>query len=214
MWALKVRDDAGNSSFSVTQGVQTHASPCAVDSCAAPSSTCGADGVSLTTITETCVDVDNNPFCQQAQTNTSCPGDNGVCFNARCDTAAAPAADQLSISEVMHNPNPGTTQYIEVSNNTSDLLNLKGLVVAYVNGDSTTSFTVGESSSVPVVIDRKGTFVLARNADIASNGGVSANVAYGNAITLGGSGVIRLSHGDTTVGVQLHLWRGRHRARG
>ncbi len=198
-FALKVRDDAGNSSFFVTQAVETHASPCAVDSCAAPSSTCAADGVSLTTTTETCVDVNNSPSCQQAQTTTPCPGPDGVCIQGQCDTAAPPAADQLSISEVMHNPNTGTTQYIEVSNNTSNLLNLNGLVLTHVDGESVTSFTVGEASAVPVVIDRKGTFVLAQNADTASNGGVFVNASYGNAITLGGSGVIRLSHGDTTV---------------
>ncbi|WP_257449162.1 lamin tail domain-containing protein [Archangium lipolyticum] len=197
-FALKVWDDAGNSSFFVTSAMTSNASPCVPD-CAAPSSTCGADGVSLTTTTETCVVVDNNPTCQQSQTTTTCPGPSGVCFKDACDTAAAPAADQLSISEVMHNPNTGTTQYIEVSNNTSNLLDLNGLLVEYVNGESTTSYTVGGGGSVPVVIDGKGTFVLAQDADTASNGGVSANAAYGNAISLSGSGVIRLSHGATTV---------------
>ncbi|QRN99607.1 lamin tail domain-containing protein [Archangium violaceum] len=197
-FALKVRDDAGNSSFSVISAETANASPCVPD-CAAPSSTCGADGVSLTTTTETCVVVDNNPTCQPSQTTTTCPGPSGVCFKGACDTAAAPAADQLSISEVMHNPNTGTTQYIEVSNNTSNLLDLNGLLVEYVNGGSTTSYTVGGGGSVPVVLDHKGTFVLAQDADTANNGGVSANAAYGNAITLSSSGVIRLSHGATTV---------------
>jgi hypothetical protein len=192
-FALKVTDDAGNSSAFTTTDTTTNDDPCDGFICSAPSPACAADGVSLVSYSETCVDVDNTPTCQQSQTTTSCPGANAVCFKNVCATAAKPTASQLTITEVMHNPSTGTTPYFEVLNNTSNLLNLQGLLVS--NSISDTSFTVGDGSTVPVVVDRKGTFVLAQNKDLATNGGVSANYAYGSDLVLGASGQLRIHNG-------------------
>ncbi|PTL78609.1 lamin tail domain-containing protein [Vitiosangium sp. GDMCC 1.1324] len=197
-FGLKVTDDANNSRLA-TVSTKTNVNPCAGYTCTPPSPTCAADGVSRTTYTSTCVDVDNTATCQESQTTTACTGTNAVCFKGLCDTAAKPAANQLSITEAMHSPSAGTTEYFEVLNNTGNLLNLNGLLVTYKNGSGTTNtFTVG-SGSAPVVIDRKGTFVLAQNKDLATNGGVSANYQYGSAITLDGSGQFMLSNGAVSV---------------
>ena len=129
-----------------------------------------------------------------------CPGADGVCFKDACGTAPKPGAGSLSISEVMHSPSSGTTEYIELTNNTGNLLNLNGLTLSYTLGSGTAagSVTVG-SGSVPVVVEGKGTFVLAQNMDLGTNGGVSANVAYGSDITLEDSGTLKLTQGTTTV---------------
>ncbi len=203
-FALRVKDDVGNASVLSVLSVTTKANPCTPGFCTAAPDTCAADGVSLTTYTSTCVDVDNTPTCQEAQKTTACPGTNAVCFMNACDTAAKPGANALSVSEVMHTSSSvATTEYVELTNNTDKLLNLNGLEVSFRSSAGTTlgTFTVG-SGSVPVIINRKGpkgTFVLAQNKDKATNGGVSADFAYGSAIDLDKSGQIQLISGSTVV---------------
>jgi hypothetical protein len=198
-FVLRVRDDAGNTVAS-NLSTTTNADPCAGFTCTPPSPVCAPDGVSRTTYTQACVDVDNTATCKESQTTTACPGIHAVCFKDACDTAAAPGANQLSISEVMHSPSSGTTEYIELTNNTGNLLNLNGLTVLYRNSASLTSSSIVSSGSgKPVIIDRKGTFVLAQNKDTATNGGVSADYSYGADLNLEGSGRLVLNHGGTTV---------------
>ncbi len=201
-FALRVKDDIGNPSVLAVLSVKTNEDPCdGYTGCTAAPATCAPDGVSRTTYASTCVDVDNEPTCQESQTTTACPGPDAVCFNGACGTAAKPGANMLSISEVMHtSSSTSTTEYVELTNNTNNLLNLNGLSVAFRNSIGTTlgSFTVG-SGSTPVVINRKGTFVLAQNTDTATNGGVSANFAYGTDVDLDKSGQIQLISGSTVV---------------
>ncbi|HEX8820379.1 MAG TPA: lamin tail domain-containing protein, partial [Archangium sp.] len=202
-FALKVVDDAGNASAMSTLSATTNVDPCASVTCTPSAPTCAADGVSLVTPTSTCVVAeDDTTSCQETQKTTACPGPDGVCFEAACDTAPKPTFGTLSISEVMHSPSGSTTEYIELTNNTGNLLNLNGLVVSYTLGSGTLSgsFTVG-SGDVPVVVDRKGTFVLAHNQELATNGGVSANYAYDSAMPLEGAGTIKLVNGSTVVEV-------------
>ncbi|AKJ06738.1 Hypothetical protein AA314_08364 [Archangium gephyra] len=198
-FALKVHDDAGNTAVS-NLSTATNADPCAGFTCTPPSPICAPDGVSRTTYTQTCVDVDNTATCKESQTTTLCPGANAVCFKEACDTAAAPGANQLSISEVMHSPSSASiTEYIELTNNTGGLLNLNGLSVLYRNSASLTSSFSVSAGGKPVIIDRKGTFVLAQNKDGATNGGVSADYQYGADLNLEGSGQLVLNQGGTTV---------------
>ncbi len=199
--ALRVKDDVGNASVLSLLSVKTNVDPCAGYTCTATAPICAADGVSRTTYTSTCVDVGNTATCQEAQTTTACPGTDAVCFMGACDTAAKPSANALSVSEVMHtSSSSSTTEYVELTNNTGNLLNLNGLEVFFRSSVGTTlgSFTVG-SGSVPVVLTGKGTFVLAQNKDLATNGGVSADFAYGSAIDLDKSGQIQLVSGGTMV---------------
>ncbi|WP_395840472.1 lamin tail domain-containing protein [Archangium violaceum] len=197
-FALRVHDSANNTRLA-TVSTSTNVDPCAGYVCTPSAPICAADGVSRITYTPTCVDVDNTATCQESQTTTACTGTNAVCFNAACDTAEKPTANQLSISEIMHSPSAGTTEYFELTNNTNTLLNLNGLLVTYKSGSgATTTFPVG-TGSVPAVIGRKGTFVLAQNKDTATNGGVSANYQYDSSITLDGSGQFKIANGATSV---------------
>jgi hypothetical protein len=196
--ALKVKDDVGNSSLSFVD-TTTPTDVCAGVTCTADAPICAADGVSRTTYTAACVDVGGTGTCQQTGTTTACTGTNAVCFNAQCDTATRPTANQLLVSEVMHSPSTGTTEYVELTNNTDGLLNLNGLTVSYKNGsDAVRSFLV-DSGSAPLVVGRKGSFVLAQNKDRATNGGVSASYQYPNAIVLDGSGSFIVANGASTV---------------
>ncbi|QRK13346.1 lamin tail domain-containing protein [Archangium violaceum] len=197
-FALRVHDSANNTRFA-TVSTSTNVDPCAGFVCPPRAPTCAEDGVSLISFQQSCVDVDNTATCEESQTTTVCTGTDAVCFDAACDTAAKPTANQLSISEVMHSPSTGTSEYFELTNNTNDLLNLNGLLITYKSGSgATTTFPVG-SGSTPVVIDRKGTFVLAQNKDIATNGGVSANYQYDGSIALEGSGQFKIANGATSV---------------
>jgi hypothetical protein len=199
-FALKVMDDVGNPSALSTLSAATNVDPCAGYTCPVSASFCEADGVSRTSYTATCVDVNNAPSCGEKPTTAMCPGADGVCFKGACGTAPKPGAGSLSISEVMHSPSSGTTEYVELTNNTGGLLNLNGLTLSYELGSGTAagSVTVG-SGAVPVVVEGKGTFVLAQNMDVGTNGGVSANVAYGSDITLEDSGTLKLTQDITTV---------------
>ncbi|MFY0529201.1 lamin tail domain-containing protein [Archangium gephyra] len=196
---LKVTDDAGNTAVSRLDTTM-NADPCAGITCTALEPACAPDGVSRITYTAACVDVAGTATCEETETATACPGAHAVCFKEACDTAAPPGIDQLSISELMHSPSSSTTEYIELTNNTGNLLNLNGLTVSYRNSARvTSSFVVSSGGSVPVIIDRKGTFVLAQNKDTATNGGVSANYQYGADFALEGSGLLQLSNASTTL---------------
>lgn len=197
-FALRVTDDAGNTSFAV-QSTPTQGDPCAGYTCAPAAPACGEDGISRITYTASCTDVDNAPFCQQTPVVTACTGPQAVCFQGACDTAAPPEAGQLVLSEVMHSPSPGTTEYFELTNTTGNLLNLNGLTVSYVNGSGTAStFSVG-TGTVPVVVDRKGAFVLASHPDSTTNGGVPVGFAYPTSVVLDGSGQFDISRNGTLL---------------
>ncbi|WP_434382805.1 lamin tail domain-containing protein [Melittangium boletus] len=197
--ALKVEDDAGNSVLAFASAT-TQKDPCiGAPACTAQPTVCGADGVSRISYTAACVDEDNQPVCQQSETVTACAGANAVCYQAACETAARPTGNQLAFSELMHSPTGTTTEYIELTNTTGQLLNLNGVTVTYRNSAKVTrSFQVGQGS-VPVVVGRRGTFVLAHNKDRATNGGVSADYQYPDAIVLDGSGQFSVAHESTPV---------------
>jgi hypothetical protein len=198
-FALRVLDDAGNASSLAFASATTRADPCAGFSCTPRAASCGADGVSRVTYTAACVDENNAPVCQQTESVTACAGTNAVCYQAACTTAAPPANNQLAFSELMHSPTGSTTEYFELTNTTSALLNLNGVSVTYRNGGSVTrSFQVG-SGAVPVLVAPRGTFVLAHDKNPATNGGVPADYQYPDAIVLDGSGQFSLSVGDTPV---------------
>ncbi|MFL5354509.1 lamin tail domain-containing protein [Archangium sp.] len=204
-FALRIKDDATNASLSFANAADTttNVDPCAGYVCPVTAPTCAPDGVSRITYTETCVDVSNTATCQESQTSTACTGSNAVCFNGTCDTAAKPAANQLLVTEVMHSPSSTAatpaTEYFEVTNTTSNLLNLSGLTVTYKNAAGTPRSFLVDAGGVPQVIGRKGTFVLASDKNTATNGGVSASYQYPGTIVLDGSGQITLVNGGTTV---------------
>lgn len=200
--ALKITDDAGNASLSFADpaSTKTNADPCAGITCSASAPTCAPDGVSRISSTAACVDVSGNGTCQETQTTTACTGTNAVCFKGACDTAAKPVANELLVTEVMHSPSStATTEYFEVKNTTSNLLNVSGLTVTYKNAAGTPRAFLVDTGGVPLVVDRKGTFVLAHDKNLATNGGVSADYQYPGTIVLDGSGQITLANGATQV---------------
>ncbi|XXF76680.1 lamin tail domain-containing protein [Myxococcaceae bacterium GXIMD 01537] len=199
-FALKVGDGAGNwSAMASTSG--TTQNPCDGFTCE-PSTlpaTCAADGVSVVTFASACVVQNNVATCVDQATPTACTGVNAACYAGECGTAAPPAAGEVFISEVMHSPSVGTTEYIELTNATQKLLNLNGLTVTFAEGASTNSFTVDVGAGNALVVGKKGTLVLAQVRDAGVNGGVTANYGYGSAFNLSNTGQLTVKSGATTL---------------
>ncbi|MGA9526121.1 MAG: lamin tail domain-containing protein, partial [Myxococcaceae bacterium] len=201
-FALRINDDTGNASlvFAAPADTRTLADPCASFSLPPASPpTCAADGVNRITYSMACEVVDGIATAVESQTTTPCGGTDGVCFAGACETATLPSTNSLVVSEVMHSPSVGTTEYFELANLTGDLLDLQGLTVAYTNaGGTKRTFTVGTGTAA-LVVDRHGTFVVAQNMDLATNGGVAARAQYPSNVALDGVGSFQLTQGTTPV---------------
>ena len=116
--------------------------PCADVTCEVPEPTCAADGRTYVTFTSACVGVDDLPTCQDPETRMTCPGAEGVCFGSACGTADRPAEGELAITEVMHSPSEGTTDYVELHNRVQAVRNITGLQLELVVSGTVTHFTV------------------------------------------------------------------------
>jgi hypothetical protein len=167
--------------------------PCADVTCEVPEPTCAADGVTYVTFSSACIVVDDLPTCQDTEARMSCPGAEGVCFAGACGTAAKPAAGELAITEVMHSPSAGTTEYVELHNPTQAPLNITGLEVDVVASGSVTRFTVSSpSSGGAVLIPPGGWFVIAQRGEFDINGGVPVDYALGASFDLPADGQLIL----------------------
>lgn len=197
-FALKTFDGAGNASALATASTAT-TNPCDGYVCTPPASQCAEDGVSLEVYASVCVVQAGMPTCEAGDTTLqACPGADAVCYAGACTTAPHPGAGELVLSEVMHSPSAGTTEYLELTNTTSKLLDANGLVVNLVDGAGTaTSFTVNHGHAL--LVPAGGRTVLAQDANFSRNGGVFANDAWGTDISLGSTGSITLKQGTTTV---------------
>ncbi|NOK33634.1 hypothetical protein HMI49_10530 [Corallococcus exercitus] len=197
-FALKTFDGADNGSALATASTAT-TDPCSGYVCTPPASQCAEDGTSLEVYASVCVVQNGAPTCQDGETTLqACPGADAVCYAGACTTAPHPGAGELVISEVMHSPSAGTTEYLELTNTTSKLLDANGLVVNLVNGAGTsTPITVNHGHAL--LVPAGGRTVLAQNANFANNGGVAANHAWGTDISLDSTGSITLKQGAVTV---------------
>jgi chitodextrinase len=204
-FAVRMWDSAENASALQDLQVST-SNPCEDVVCEVPEPTCAADGVTRVTFSSACVLEDNLPTCQDTEVRMLCPGAEGVCFAGECDTASSPQAGELSITEVMHSPSVGTTDYVELHNPTPRLLNIAGLQIGHAVPGSITSFTV--SSPYPggaVLVPPGGWFVVARHGQFDSNGGVPADYELGDTFELLGDGRLILRAGAETL-VEDFTW--------
>ncbi|MFP2896455.1 lamin tail domain-containing protein [Corallococcus sp. 4LFB] len=197
-FALKTFDGADNVSALATASTAT-TDPCSGYVCTPPASQCAEDGTSLEVYASACVVRNGAPTCEDGETTLqACPGADAVCYAGACATAPHPGAGELVLSEVMHSPSTGTTEYLELTNTTSKLLDANGLVVNLVDGAGTAaSFTVNHGHAL--LVPAGGRTVLAQDANFASNGGVAANDAWGTDISLDSTGSITLKQGAVTV---------------
>jgi chitodextrinase len=204
-FAVRMWDSADNASALQDLQVFTF-NPCVDVVCEVPEPTCAADGVTRVTFSSACVLEDNLPTCEDTETRMLCPGAEGVCFASECDTASSPQAGELSITEVMHSPSVGTTDYVELHNPTQRLLNIAGLQIDHDVSGSVTSFTV--SAPYPggaVLVPPGGWFVVARHGQFDSNGGVPADYELGDTFDLPGDGHLILRAGTETI-VEDFTW--------
>jgi chitodextrinase len=206
-FAVRMWDSAGNASALQDLRVST-SNPCADVICEVPEPTCAADAVTRVTFTSACVLEDNVPTCQDTEARTRCPGAEGVgvCFAGECGTASSPQAGELSITELMHSPSVGTTDYVELHNPSQRLLNIAGLQIDHDGSGSVTSFTV--TSPYPdgaVLVPPGAWFVVARHGAFDVNGGVPADYALGDTFDLSGDGRLVLRAGTGTL-VEDFAW--------
>jgi hypothetical protein len=200
-FALIVVDNVGNASTLVTTSIELPG-PCGGVVCPPRAPECAPDNVSRITFTGACVEQNGEARCEYTPSAPErCTGQDAVCYAGACDTAAAPAAGELVISEVMHTPSPGTTEYLEFTNTTNRLLNITNLLVTYDNGlGGQESFAVQAPGDRPILVPGGDTFVAAYDVNEATNGGVPADYSFfGGTFTLGGTGRLTLQAGLTVV---------------
>ncbi|RYZ47133.1 MAG: hypothetical protein EOO72_00270, partial [Myxococcaceae bacterium] len=197
-FALKTFDGAGNGSALATASSGT-TNPCTGVVCTPNDPSCAEDGTSLEVPTAVCVVVSGMPECQDGETELlACPGADAVCHADACTTAPPAGAGELALSEVMHSPSAGTTEYLELTNTSAKLLNLHTLAVTFVDGvGGTSGFTVQHGRGL--LVEPGARVVLAQDANVTRNGGVYANHAYGTDVSMDNTGSITLQQGATTV---------------
>ncbi|NPC70412.1 hypothetical protein HPP05_11700 [Corallococcus exiguus] len=197
-FALKTFDGADNGSALATASTAT-TNPCSGYVCTPPAPECAEDGYSREVYSSVCVVQNGAPTCVAGDsTLETCTGANAVCYAGVCTSAPHPGAGELVISEVMHSPSAGTTEYLELTNTTSHLLDAQGLTVTLVNSAGTeASFTVNHNPTL--LVPPGGRTVLAQAANFTNNGGVSANTSYGLDVFMDSTGSITLKQGTVTV---------------
>ncbi|MCP3101115.1 lamin tail domain-containing protein [Myxococcus sp. K15C18031901] len=185
-FAVRVFDGSDNASALTTTSLRT---PSACDDvvCEPRAATCAENGVDRVTYAAECVLEAGAPTCQYTPTATACTGLDGVCFQGACTTAAAPAANELVITELMHSPTNGTTKYVELTNTTDHPVNINGVSIEVVSPVAGL-FTLDRGAGAAVVVGAHDSFVFASDANLQTNGGVLADVAYGNALDLAPTG--------------------------
>ncbi|AKQ64156.1 Bacterial Ig-like domain (Group 1) /fibronectin type III domain protein [Myxococcus hansupus] len=193
--------DAANNGSALTYAFIEVPGPCADLVCAPRAPECSEDGLSRVTYAEACVVTAGLAACEYTETPEVCPGQDGVCFEAACTTAPAPAAGELVISELMHRPDANTTEYLELTSTVDGPRDIANLRIRFDNGAGAVSdFSVLTPGDRPFIIPGRGTFVAASNADAANNGGVPAQYGYGGTLfTLGHSGHLFVEMGATVV---------------
>ncbi|WP_164009797.1 Ig-like domain-containing protein [Pyxidicoccus trucidator] len=198
-FGLRVRDGAGNASTLVVTSIEVPG-PCGGFVCPPRAPECGPDNLSLVTYAGACVVQGGEPRCEYTPSSALCEGQDAVCFEGACDTAPAPAPGELVISEVMHTPSAGTTEYLELTSTVDGLRNITNLLVSYDSGATVEAFAVQAPGDRPTPVRGRGTFVVANNVDEATNGGVPAQYSYaGGSFILGGSGHLTLEMATTVL---------------
>jgi hypothetical protein len=188
-FAVVTWDAAGNAS--APEGLRAATfDPCAGVVCEVPEPTCAVDGVTRVTFTSACVLEDNLPTCRDTEARMSCPGPDGACFAGACGTAARPEPGELTITEVMHSPSEGTTDYFELHNPTEKLLNITDL---RIENELVGNFTLAAPApGSRVLLPPGGWFVVAERGEFEVNGGVPVDYALGSSFYLDAVGRITL----------------------
>ncbi|QDE85380.1 lamin tail domain-containing protein [Myxococcus xanthus] len=199
-FALRVFDGANNGSTVAFASIEVPG-PCGDVVCTPRAPECAADGVQRVTYAEACVVTAGLAECEYTPASEVCPGQDGVCIEGACDTAPAPGARELVISEVMHRPDANTTEYVELTSTVDAPRDITNLRIRFDNGaGGETDFSVLTAGDRPLIVPGRGTFVLANNTDVATNGGVAAQYGYGSTLfELGHTGHLFVEMGATVV---------------
>ncbi|MBZ4331412.1 lamin tail domain-containing protein [Corallococcus interemptor] len=188
-FALRTFDGAGNVSALATASASTP-SPCDGYVCTPPAPTCAEDAKTLEVPTSVCVVRDSVPTCEDgAVARQVCPS---VCHAGACTLASSFVnVGELVLSEVMHSPSAGTTEYLELTNTSTKLMDLNGMQVHITNSQGSFSgFSVLYGK--PLLVEPGGRVVFAQDANPATNGGVPASYAYGTSMRMDSTGAVAI----------------------
>ncbi|MGE6760616.1 lamin tail domain-containing protein [Corallococcus interemptor] len=190
-FALKTFDGAGNASALATASASTP-SPCDGHVCTPAAPMCADDARTREVPTSACVVRNGMPTCEAGAVERQvCSGVDAVCHAGAC-TQASPfvSVGELVLSEVMHSPSAGTTEYMELTNTGTKLLNLNGMQVHIANSQGGTAGAFTVLYGKPLLVEPGGRVVLAQDANPVTNGGVPANYAYGTNVRMDSTGAI------------------------
>ncbi|MBN9683088.1 MULTISPECIES: lamin tail domain-containing protein [unclassified Corallococcus] len=189
-FALKTFDGAGNASALATASASTP-SPCDGYVCTPEAPRCADDAKTREVPTSVCVVQNGLPACEDGAVERQvCAGVDAVCHAGACTLASSfVRVGELVISEVMHSPSAGTTEYLELTNTSTKLMNLSGMQVHFTSSQGSYSgFTVLHGN--PLLVEPGGRLVLAQDANLATNGGVPASYAYGTNFRMDSTGAV------------------------
>ncbi|MGA9525360.1 MAG: Ig-like domain-containing protein [Myxococcaceae bacterium] len=198
-FAIRATDGAGNSSPFATATARTLAHACAgANPCnTPPAAGCVGNIARSYAPTSTCTPTSQAPGYSCAAypgSNVDCAAQGAVCVGGACVVARAPVPGDLVITEVMHSPSAGTTEYLELFNRTPDRLDLSGVTLVVTGNPQQVTFP-----STPVLLDGHSYFVLGQSPDAATNGGVPVDFAWGQSPTLQGDSSVELRLGTTAL---------------
>ncbi len=194
-FAIRAVDGAGNASTLASTSAHTFPNGCAASNpCnAPPAPSCVGTVAHSYTATATCTPANQAPWYAcgtYAPVEVDCAVTGGECVAGACVFPRAPVHGDLVITEIMHSPSAGTTEYIEVYNRSADRLDLAGLTLTVSGGAQPVSLP-----SSPRILEGRSYFVLGSAGDPTANGGVHVDFEYGNAFPLPATGFVDLSLG-------------------
>jgi plastocyanin len=192
----------GGDGGDATDGGEDATDLCADVTCEAPAPSCDGDTVVSYTGAGTCDSADGTCDFSGVEERTDCATDQ-ACSLGQCidPTDNSVGAGDLVITEFMNDPSAvsdGDGEYFEVYNTTARTLHLNGLTVEEDDGGN--SITLTDPNSDPIAVAPNTYFVLGKNADTATNGGVPVDHQYDSTFTLGnGSDEIVILDGTTEI---------------
>jgi len=180
--------------------------PCSPNPCTTPPDPfCNGDVRNYPTLVPgTCTDNGGVAECDYGMASEDCSSSGMTCSNGQCvSSARPPVAGEIIITEIMRDPDVITDangEWFEIYNTTGDELDIQGLTV---RDDDNDSFTL--PTGAPIIVSSGSFFVLGRNGDPATNGGVSVDYTYGGFMYLGNDDdEVILELGGTTIDAVLY----------
>lgn len=202
-------DGSDNGYQSANSGeLDVAASPCDPNPClVAPPGVCEGDVLTASAVPGTCELDAGEAVCSFEEVVTDCAALGGACVEGACEGAALlPTPGDVLVTEIMLNPTAvgdEDGEWIELLNVTDTQLRLDGCALSDISGGDDHVIT----TAVPMLVPAGGLVVLGKSTDMAVNGGVAVDYAYGGSFDLSNDGdaVLLTCGGELIDGVDASL---------